>query len=96
MAAKLTIEDYRKVAAGIVARDNAKENVEMPYTVALIDVDGCEITAIQSDTLKEAKLHAKYLLSDRHAHACGSTHADMHTRKVEISKNGECIWDAFI
>ena len=68
----------------------------MTYEVALIDMDGYETTDDQPDTLKQAKEHAKYLLSDKYARACETTHADMRTRKVEVRKNGVCIWDAFI
>ena len=66
------------------------------YITLLLDGDGFEIGSGPLVTnLKDAKGHAKYLLTDEYARAAETTHEAMGTAKVEVRVNGECIWDAF-
>ena len=67
------------------------------YDVVLQDADGCDICTDLEYGLAAAKKRAKYLLSEDHAHAIGTTHDDLRTYKVEVqaTRTGECLWDAF-
>lgn len=66
------------------------------HRVVLKDRDGYDICEDLEYRLADAKKRAKYLLSDDHARAIGSTHKDLGTYKVEVqAPNGECIWDSF-
>ena len=67
----------------------------MSYTVILKDVDGYEVTRTSEDNLKQARESARYFLTDTYAARLGTTHNDLNTHKVEVCKNGECVWDAF-
>ncbi len=49
------------------------------YDVVLKDADGCDICTDLEYGLAAAKKRAKYLLSEDHAHAIGTTHDDLRT-----------------
>lgn len=68
------------------------------YVIFLKDRDGFEITSDLAPNMKEAKKHAKYLLSPDYARSCETTHENLGTRKVEIceTESGDCVWDAFL
>ena len=64
------------------------------YEIKLVDASGYEITSSERETLKAAKEHARYLISDRYAYAVNGNHADWGTEKAEVLKNGiDCVWD---
>jgi hypothetical protein len=68
------------------------------YDVVLKDRDGFDICTDIVEGLTAAKSRAKYLLSEDHAKAIGTTHADLRTYKVEVqaTRTGACLWDAFL
>jgi hypothetical protein len=65
------------------------------YTVALLDSEGFEITSQWAGTLAEAKKAAKYLISDAYAESAGTNRKAMNADKVEVTVDGECVWDVF-
>lgn len=57
------------------------------YEVVSLDADGCELGNVASDSLKDAKQHAKQLVRDTEAIAAGLV-------KVEVRNDkGECLAD---
>ena len=68
------------------------------YDVVLKDRDGFDICTDLIEGLSAAKARARYLLSEDHAKAIGTTHADLMTHKVEVqaTRTGAVLWDFFV
>lgn len=66
------------------------------FEVRLLDADGEIIIASVQENMKQAKEKAMYYLSERYAIDVESSHEDLESRKVEVWKGGECLWDAEI
>jgi hypothetical protein len=58
-----------------------------PYTVTLIDADGCTIYSDEVDTLSQARTRAREYITDPEA-------TDAHKAEVRDSAN-ECVFDIF-
>jgi hypothetical protein len=68
------------------------------YQIRLINAHGDWIMETSADTKKAAIAKAKYLLTDKYADDCVTTHDRLETEKVEIHdvllRSGiSCIWD---
>lgn len=66
------------------------------FEVRLLDEDGEIIIASVQENMTQAKEKAMYYLSERYAMDVESSHEDLESRKVEVWKGGECLWDAYI
>ena len=70
--------------------------MDSKYQVILLDQDGCHISVDEADSLKAAKIKARYLFSEDYARQAETTHARLGTYKVEIrNADGICLWDDF-
>jgi hypothetical protein len=66
------------------------------YLIEAFDTDGCTVTVDSAETIKDAKVRAKYFMSREYVRAIEAEQPDDEmVAKVRVTRNGTCIFDLF-